>query len=178
MPRRVVTKSRQSSTSSSRPSPPEHSAQAIALQSPSQGDEAGPPKSVCNWRFVIPRIPLTNNRLLRMHWAARRNDQKNWADHLMAFRRPSIPTFSKVSIAIIVYRRRLQDVDNAVASVKGLVDELVKSGWAVDDSPEWLDLALMEVKCKKGLERTLVMWAMGTMARDMIASEALASKES
>jgi hypothetical protein len=63
----------------------------------------------------------------------------------------------KVRILIMVFRARKQDPTNARASVKELEDALVKRGWAVDDTEEWLDLRVAEEVDRKN-QRTIVEW--------------------
>ena len=60
-------------------------------------------------------------------------------------------------ISILCYRKGLQDPDNAVASVKPLVDALVARGWAVDDSAKWLTLEVAE-KIDRANTRTEITW--------------------
>lgn len=63
----------------------------------------------------------------------------------------------KVRLEILVYRKALQDPDNAVASCKFLVDALVSRGWAVDDSREWLDCRVTE-EIDRENTRTEIHW--------------------
>ena len=62
-------------------------------------------------------------------------------------------------MSIVVYRRTRQDPDNAYASVKNLLDALVKEGWLEDDSPELLSLRVFEREEPRKVEqRTEVLW--------------------
>jgi hypothetical protein len=64
-----------------------------------------------------------------------------------------------VRVEIVVYRRMRQDPDNAYASVKPLLDELVRAGWLEDDSADFLSLKVSEcVEARKAAERTVVRW--------------------
>lgn len=63
----------------------------------------------------------------------------------------------RVRLNISVYRWNRQDPDNAVASVKPLIDALVERGWLSDDSPRWLELAVRE-EIDRGEQRTEVEW--------------------
>lgn len=63
----------------------------------------------------------------------------------------------RVRMGILVYRKAIQDPDNAVASCKYLVDAIVTRGWAVDDTREWLDCRVTEEIDRKRT-RTVVFW--------------------
>lgn len=63
-----------------------------------------------------------------------------------------------VRIRITVFRWNRQDPDNAVASVKPLVDALVARGWAVDDSARWLELEVREEIERGRRRRTVIEW--------------------
>ena len=101
------------------------------------------------WTF--PDIPITNNRLLRMHWAARNRDAKKWKAYVRL--RCGVPDYSepqgKCRVKITVYRGRKQDKDNWYGSVKPLVDALVSNGWLRDDSTKWLDLHVEEFASRR-----------------------------
>jgi Holliday junction resolvase RusA-like endonuclease len=62
----------------------------------------------------------------------------------------------KVRVKITVYRGKEQDPDNAVASVKPILDALVEAGWLRDDTSEWLVLEVEEVKGTKKKDRRTV----------------------
>ena len=62
-------------------------------------------------------------------------------------------------LSIVVYRRTRQDPDNAYASVKNLLDALVKEGWLEDDSPQLLSLRVSELEEPRKIEqRTELFW--------------------
>ena len=111
-----------------------------------------------NW--TIPRVPRSANRLLRSCWQSVRRDRRSWSRHVSAVcgtrrRRPK----RKIHVAIIVYRQRRQDPDNAYASVKPLLDALVEAGWLADDSSEYLSLDVREVEERdRAKQRTVVKW--------------------
>jgi Holliday junction resolvase RusA-like endonuclease len=85
-------------------------------------------------------------------------DNKSW-DRWVAFRFGN-PACSepqgKVKVKITVYRGDDQDIDNMVASVKPILDALVSAGWLRDDSKEWLELEVAEVKGTKRKDRRTV----------------------
>ena len=123
------------------------------------------------WTF--DRVPLTLNQLLRTHWAARGRDLESWKWHILGSagkrdnqllrahwadgNRDKLAKHRRVRLEITVYRARLQDPDNAVGSVKPLVDALNHLGWLVDDTLEWLDLEVKEIVDRKN-QRTEVNW--------------------
>ena len=125
----------------------------------------------CVWTFPIVPRP-TNN--VRAHWSLKHGERRRWGKAVLAI--PPGPWTSrivpdplgqgvveyqclpkKVCIRITVYRWNLQDPDNAVASVKPLVDAIRSRGWAVDDSAKWLELEVLEEIDRKDI-RTIVEW--------------------
>ena len=63
-----------------------------------------------------------------------------------------------VELDITVFRNRLQDPDNAIASLKPLIDAIKCAGWLVDDDCARLVLKAQQVKCTKVEQRTEVKW--------------------
>ena len=109
--------------------------------------------------WVLDRIPKTLNQLLRMHWRARKQDLESWKWHVLSVAGPrsSKAKRSRVELKLTVYRKQLQDPDNAVGSCKNLIDALRKIGWLVDDSPAWLDLTVVE-RIDRKAPRTEIYW--------------------
>ncbi len=119
--------------------------------------ETLPPRLAKIW--VFDRVPVTLNQLLRDHWAKRGRDLESWKYHVLsvAGKRHKLSKRSRVQLKITIYRARLQDPDNAVGSVKPLVDALSRIGWLVDDTLEWLALDVEErIDTKE--QRTEVYW--------------------
>ena len=112
-----------------------------------------------SWTF--PRVPKSANRMLRAHWGVRRRDRWNWRKHVRAVcGKPPEKMRGRVRLDIVVSRRRRQDPDNAYASVKPLLDVLVREGWLEDDSPECLSLEVTEcTERRSGRQRTEVGWS-------------------
>jgi Holliday junction resolvase RusA-like endonuclease len=108
---------------------------------------------------TINKLPKTHNDRLRSHWRTQRRETKDWV--LMVRAACGLPQFGKVQgrckVTITLYRKRLQDPDNAVASVKPVLDALVRNGWLVDDSAEYLELHVKEEKSKE--QRTVIEWS-------------------
>jgi hypothetical protein len=67
------------------------------------------------------------------------------------------PPPGRARLEVKVYRWSLQDPDNAQASLKQLIDALVKEGWLADDSPRHLGLALSE-EVDREWQRTEITW--------------------
>lgn len=97
----------------------------------------------------VDDVPSAQNRRLRMHWAARRDEDKRWRYYLLAaashwaerslHRGPMFPKAAPPArVEIRMWRTKTQDHDNATASVKGLIDGLVRLGALRDDSPKWM----------------------------------------
>lgn len=100
---------------------------------------------------------MTNNKSLRMHWAARRKDSRDWHRAIGAICGNG-NAHGQIRLEIVVFRVRLQDPDNAVASLKPVIDALNRHGWMVDDDCAGVDLGARQEKCKKADERTEITW--------------------
>lgn len=112
--------------------------------------------------WTLPIIPKAHNSLNWSHWRNKQRERHRWelavqALHLgpWAIGRKSIQR--KVRLEILVYRKALQDPDNAVASCKYLVDALRTRGWMVNDTKEWLDCTVDEEIDRKNT-RTEITW--------------------
>jgi len=57
---------------------------------------------------------------------------------------------------IICYRNRLIDKENLYGGSKPIRDTLERRGWIWNDSPNWGDLHVLQKKCKKEDERTII----------------------
>jgi len=110
--------------------------------------------------WTIRKVPLSLNRTLRMHWSARRREARAWRHQVRSVcGRPRLRTSIRVALEITVHRRRPQDPDNSIASLKPVLDSLVREGWLRDDAWKWLDLKCSEVpEPRRGLERTEIRW--------------------
>ena len=118
-------------------------------------------------KWVLPLIPKAHNRLLWAHWRAKHKEKQRWAEAVLELPwGPFVPNLfwqdspwprKKVRMLIVVYRKQVQDPDNATASCKFLVDSLVTRGWAVDDTREWLDCRVEEEIDRRNT-RTEIFW--------------------
>ena len=103
-------------------------------------------------RIIIEEIPFSPNGpkgLLRMHWAKRAKYNKHW-QLLVRSQIPYIADKPNVrkKVSISQMRKRLLDPDNLVASVKPILDAIVKCNLVYDDSPEWIELECMQQQGK------------------------------
>ncbi len=110
-------------------------------------------------RFTILKKIESNNKLLRMHWAARAKEKTAWMEEVMW----AMPIGSrgrhegkKKVLEIVSHRVRLLDKDNLVGGCKQLIDSIVYFGLMPDDSPKHCELHVKQVKCEKGKERTTI----------------------
>lgn len=100
------------------------------------------------WRFVLDAIPPGPND--RLHWAGRSRQSAPLRDSVAwqakAARLSGAPLLDRAQVTITLYRvaGRERDHDNAVATVKPLVDGLVAGGLLVDDSPAHIALEVQQ----------------------------------
>ncbi|MBA0084676.1 MAG: hypothetical protein HRJ53_06755 [Acidobacteria bacterium Pan2503] len=85
------------------------------------------------------------NRLMRLHWAARRKLLRKWewAIHCETFRREkpvAILTADKLTVRITRRSRHMLDHDNLYGSAKIILDAMKHIGLIADDSPEHIEL--------------------------------------
>jgi len=79
------------------------------------------------------------------HWGVNSRDKREWRCLVKERCGEMRGIDFRVHLGIIVFRKiKAQDPDNRVGSVKHLVDAINRCGWLVDDSDEWLDLAVAE----------------------------------
>ena len=93
------------------------------------------------FRLVFDKVPPTMNRMLNQHWAEYQHEKKGWVDRVLAEMGPwsGAPIKGRVHVH---YDRGFcgigADYDNAAASVKFLLDAIVKLGVVEDDNPEYI----------------------------------------
>jgi len=116
-------------------------------------------------RWVFPIVPKIANR--SKHWRTRHGERRRWGKAMlvlrpgpfMAMRAGELVRIRKVRLTIEVWRWNKQDPDNAVASLKPLLDALKQHGWLVDDSETWLEFTLTEhITRARGARRTVITW--------------------
>lgn len=93
--------------------------------------------------IVVPGIPPSPNRTRREHWGQRSTEARQWKEDAVYAaldarnRNPLVgfPLHSAALRVVIVSPTAVRrDPDNAVASVKPLIDGIVKAGVLHDDS--------------------------------------------
>jgi len=110
-----------------------------------------------SWR--IPHIPITRNQRDRLHYHAKAREVSLWRNRVLCFvGRRAHPYDGRARVRIAVYRPRRQDYDNAVGSVKDILDGLQHHGWIKDDHVKWLDLDVIEHPLAGSKERTIIEW--------------------
>jgi len=91
--------------------------------------------------FYVPRMPLSLNTLLRMHWRRRAQEQKIWdnvigahwlAHHKAIFTEPVILRY-----VLAFPSNRKRDLDNYIGGTKYVTDALKKTFLFRDDA-EWI----------------------------------------
>jgi len=98
--------------------------------------------------IIIPRIVPTLNRLLRMHWSARRSIQREWNDALWVERlqRQKLAIWPLSKAWVHVYRQgpKKLDIDNLHGAAKIVVDALKHAQIIQDDSPDHIELVVSQ----------------------------------
>lgn len=106
-----------------------------------------------SFELFIPRVPLSPNRVLRMHWNKRRLYNREIMQEVwLAKNRKPIhgrPQLRDVDVAIelSLFRQKEMDVDNAVAACKPIIDALVEVGiLAADDYGDVNDVSVTQIR--------------------------------
>lgn len=95
-------------------------------------------------KLTIPRVPISPNDRERLHWTDKRKTNKKWRGDIMA----ALDRNRFYIVRIVLHRRRLLDEDNAVGSLKPVLDGLRDSGLIYDDSRRWILLHTSQVQDK------------------------------
>lgn len=115
-------------------------------------------------RFTIPRLTLSNNELLRMHFIVRKDLNATWwweikaAINKFEHNRTEISRSTgpvKRGVLIVSYRKKKLDDDNFFGGLKPLLDSLVAHKLIWDDNPEVLELRA-EIQIDTKDQRTVV----------------------
>jgi hypothetical protein len=88
----------------------------------------------------IDTNPLSPNRMNSKHWTVQRRLKKAAADVAWkAWLEVGRPVMNcPVDVHITIRRRRVMDPDNALSSLKAILDVLFKKRIVPDDSAEWV----------------------------------------
>ena len=94
-------------------------------------------------RFVTPRVLNTP-----IHWTKRKKINDAFKEfvcwNIKALAKCRKAKFAKIEI--VIHKVALLDRDNAYTSVKAIVDGITLSGFIPDDSEEFIDLSVRQVK--------------------------------
>jgi len=112
-------------------------------------------------RIVIPRLPPSLNKILRMHWAQVQRVFNEWAhDVFWAYFAETTPgeryPCNRVIITFYVKDNRRRDLDNLIGGGKGILDGLRKAGAIRDDSWQNCEVAWRIKKGDKELTEILL----------------------
>lgn len=110
-----------------------------------------------NIEFTVPRVPLSPNLMLRMHWSKRREERNSWVPEIIVAQSPESLEWMrlwarknrKVKVKITIYHKRLFDPDNLYGSVKYILDVMQMLEFLKDDSPRWMKLKVYQRLVKK-----------------------------
>ncbi len=94
----------------------------------------------------VPRGPNGHAGLLRMHWRVRNQYRDRWYWLIRAALPVMVlePQTERCKVRIHQVRKRRLDPDNLVASVKYVLDSLIRWGVIKDDSPGWIELTVTQ----------------------------------
>jgi hypothetical protein len=97
--------------------------------------------------LTIPRLAPSLNRALRMHWSARKREQAAWDALVLQALSGSRPKMERARVEITrFYAKHALDKDGAYGAQKPVIDALVHAGIIPDDSPEHIELTVLQVK--------------------------------
>lgn len=93
-------------------------------------------------KIVIPELPVSLNRLLRMHYRARMRERDKWVLLVRKYAGPVGVRFARAQVRLTYFFRdgRRRDPDNYAGKL--IMDALVACGLLVDDSFSHVDLLL------------------------------------
>jgi hypothetical protein len=95
----------------------------------------------------LPRLAPSLNRALRMHWRARKREQAAWDALVLQALNGSRPKMERARVEITrFYAKHPLDPDGLTGSAKMPIDALVHAGIIPDDSPEHIELVVLQVK--------------------------------
>lgn len=88
--------------------------------------------------LILPLPPNKANS--RQHWAVALREKRAYQARLTVAlqnsgKRPPKP-LQRFSAHVMMYAKRVRDMDNAWASMKPLWDTLTRQGWIADDAPK------------------------------------------
>jgi hypothetical protein len=112
-------------------------------------------------KLEIPRIPMSLNHLLRMHWRHQRRDAQLWQREIwfalvQTHSRPEAP-YPRAKVSICRQSHGELDPDSLTGCVKHIIDALRYAQVLVDDTPAHLVLTVTQWRCpRKVAPQTLI----------------------
>lgn len=108
-------------------------------------------------KLEIQGVPPSLNKVLRMHWTAKTRLNNAWY-YLVREKMPEhyLKPFVKMRCSVILTHSRAYDHDNAYGAVKPVIDALKRWKLIFDDTPEYLDLEVVQVKSTRKESRTVI----------------------
>ena len=100
--------------------------------------------------FVCRFVPHSPN--FKMHWAEKARWSKEWREqaYYLTKEKLIVPNRKKpVILEAFIYSTHPQDQDNAMASIKAIIDGIKLGGAMVDDSPSWCEMKIQVFKVNK-----------------------------
>lgn len=103
---------------------------------------------------------LSRNAIDKLHWSTRAKHRKEWEEAIWAECNGRPPkTTRKIQLIITSIRSRLLDKDNLWGGCKQLIDSMVRLGIIKDDSENWLDLEIRQIKVQsRNAGQTVLEW--------------------
>jgi hypothetical protein len=110
-------------------------------------------------KLVILHVPPSLNKVLRMHWTAKRDLRDNWIllirAHLSRYAPVPEPVV-KMRVKVMLAHSRPYDKDNAYGACKILFDALKHHKLIYDDSPEYLEATVEQTKVPHKQRHTII----------------------
>lgn len=110
-------------------------------------------------KLTIPNVPPSLNKLLRMHWAAKRKLNECWVLHVLVAlgQNPYLKPIVKMRVKVTLHHSRLYDeCDNMWGACKPIFDALKHWKLIYDDAPEYLEPTVEQQKCSRKESRTVI----------------------
>lgn len=111
------------------------------------------------WTLIIPRIPISANKLLRMHWHPRADLLGEWKHDVgVLCKEAKIPMLEHVTVGAVIYfkDKRTRDMDNFTFSLEKMLGDSLKGIIIPDDDPRYLTWGSIEFLHDKLNPRTEV----------------------
>jgi hypothetical protein len=109
-----------------------------------------------NRSYQCRAIPYSPNFINRKHWAVKAAWKKAWEEEIWGrwqeekgnHKETKFPLEDKAVLVIYIFCVKKQDIDNAYASLKGVIDGLVKCGILANDDYNHLTMTIEFVPVK------------------------------